>query len=254
MDMATVIGLVISLILVAIAIVVGGNPLIFIDVQSLLIVIGGGCIGAPVMAFPAKASKGLVAVMSKAFFVKNYDAVETIKFIVELAQKARKESLLALENVEIENEFLKKGITLAVDGTEPPTIKAILSGEMAYIKKRHENAISMLKYIMDSAPAFGMIGTLVGLVNMLATLSDPSAIGPAMAVAILTTLYGALAANVICAPIARKLEWYDGEESMQMEIIIEGINSILEGDHPAIAEQKLMGFLPAAERAQGGGE
>ncbi|CAM2007361.1 motility protein A [Acanthopleuribacter pedis] len=254
MDIATVVGLVISMILIAIAIALGGSPLMFLDAQSFLIVVGGGCIGAPVMAFPIKASKSLVSVMSKAFFIKNYDAVETIKFIVELAQKARKESLLALENVEIENEFLKKGITLAVDGTEPPTIKAILSGEMAYIRKRHENAISMLKYIMDSAPAFGMIGTLVGLVNMLATLSDPSAIGPAMAVAILTTLYGALAANVVCAPIARKLEWYDGEESMQMEIIIEGINSILEGDHPAIAEQKLMGFLPAAERTQGGGE
>ncbi|CAM2067086.1 MotA/TolQ/ExbB proton channel family protein [Sulfidibacter corallicola] len=254
MDVATVAGLAISVVLVAAAIIVGGNPVIFIDIQSLLIVIGGGCIGAPMMAFPLATTKGLVGIAMKAFFVKTYDPVDTIKFIVELAQKARKESLLALENVEIENEFLKKGITLAVDGTEPPTIKAILTGEMTYIKKRHENAISVLKYIMDSAPAFGMIGTLVGLVNMLATLSDPSAIGPAMAVAILTTLYGALAANVICAPIARKLEWYDGEESMQMEIIIEGINSILEGDHPAIAEQKLMGFLPAAQRTQSGGE
>ena len=101
------------------------------------------------------------------------------------------------QNVEIENEFLKKGITLAVDGTEPATIKAVLQAEMTYIKKRHEDGMQLLNYITDMAPAYGMIGTLVGLVNMLANLSDPSAIGPAMAVAILTTLYGALVANVV---------------------------------------------------------
>ena len=252
MDIATVAGLAIASVLVLAAILIGGNAAIFIDVQSFLIVIGGGCIGAPLIAFPMPAVKGLGKVMMKAVFVTKYNNPETIKFIVELAQKARKESLLALENVEIENEFLKKGITLAVDGTEPATIKAILSAEMQYIRKRHEDGVTILKYVTDLAPAFGMIGTLVGLVNMLATLSDPSAIGPAMAVAILTTLYGALVANVVCAPIATKLEWYDREEGLQMEIIIEGINSILEGDHPAIAEQKLMGFLPAGQRTSEG--
>lgn len=251
MDIATVVGLVLSGVLVLIAIFLGGNLLNFIDPPSILIVIGGGCIAAPMAAFPMHYIKGVVGICMKAVFVTNYDVKETIKFIIELAQKARKESLLALENVEIEDEFLKKGITLAVDGTEPATIRAILNAEKTHIKKRHENGISVLKYVADSAPAFGMIGTLVGLVNMLANLSDPSAIGPAMAVAILTTLYGALAANVISAPLARKLEWYDQVEERQMEIIIEGITSILEGDHPAIAEQKLMSFLPAAQRTQG---
>ncbi len=248
MDIGTIAGLAIAMILVAAAIVIGGNPLIFLDVQSFLIVIGGGCVGAPLIAFPMGHVKSLIGVVMKAIFVTDYDNGKTIKFIVELAQKARKESLLALENVEIENEFLKKGITLAVDGTEPATIRAILSAEMGCTKKRHEDGVAILKYITDSAPAFGMIGTLVGLVNMLATLNDPSSIGPAMAVAILTTLYGALAANVVAGPLARKLEWYDAREGMQMEIIVEGINSILEGDHPAIAEQKLMGYLPAALR------
>lgn len=249
MELGTIIGMALAVLLVAAAIVIGGNPVIFLDVQSALIVIGGGCIGAPLMAFPMDHVKGMMGVVMKAVIVKPFDPVEMIKFIIELAQKARKESLLALENVEIEDEFLKKGITLAVDGTEPATIRAILSAEMAYIKKRHENGVAVLNAIGDFAPAFGMIGTLVGLVNMLANLSDPAAIGPAMAVAILTTLYGALAANLFALPLAKKLEWYDQEESMQMEIIIEGINAILEGDHPAIAEQKLMSYLPASQRS-----
>jgi len=250
MELGTVIGLAVANILILAAIIKGGNALIFINVESILIVIGGGCIGAPLIAFPLDHAKGLVKISMKAVFVPTFNHSETIKFIIELAQKARKESLLALENVEIENDFLKKGITLAVDGTEPCTIKAILVAEMTYIKKRHEDAGAILNYITDMAPAFGMIGTLVGLVNMLATLSDPSAIGPAMAVAILTTLYGAMVANIFTAPFSKKLEWFDKEECIQMEIIIEGINSILEGDHPAIAEQKLMGFLPASQRTQ----
>ncbi|MDJ0835974.1 MAG: MotA/TolQ/ExbB proton channel family protein [Acidobacteriota bacterium] len=252
MDLATIIGLALASILIIAAIVMGGAPAIFVNVPSLLMVVGGGCIGAPMIAYPMGHIKNLVKIMMNAIVVKSYDNNETIKFIVELAQKARKESLLALENVEIENEFLKKGITLAVDGTEPATIRAVLAAEMTYIKKRHEDGMAILNYITDMAPAYGMIGTLVGLVNMLANLSDPSAIGPAMAVAILTTLYGALVANVVTAPFSKKLEWYDGRETMQMEIIIEGITSILEGEHPAIAEQKLMSFLPASERSQGG--
>ena len=251
MDVGTIAGLAIACILVMVAIVIGGNPVIFLDAKSALIVIGGGCVGAPLIAFPIPHVKNMVSIVMKSIFAPSTDHVESIKFIVELAQKARKESLLALENVEIENEFLKKGITLAVDGTEPGTIRSVLSAEMKYTQKRHVDGIDILKYISDMAPAFGMIGTLVGLVNMLANLSDPSAIGPAMAVAILTTLYGALAANIFAAPIARKLEWYDAEETMQMEITIEGINSILEGEHPAIAEQKLMSFLPTSQRAQG---
>jgi len=251
MDLGTLIGLAIATVLIIAAIVMGGAPAIFINVESLLMVVGGGCIGAPLIAFPISHIKTLFKVMMNAVVVTTYDNAETIKFIIELAQKARKESLLALENVEIENEFLKKGITLAVDGTEPATIRAVLMAEMTYIKKRHQDGMDVLNYITDMAPAYGMIGTLVGLVNMLANLSDPSSIGPAMAVAILTTLYGALAANVVTAPISKKLEWYDTRESLQMEIIVEGITSILEGEHPAIAEQKLMSFLPGAERTQG---
>lgn len=251
MDIGTIIGLVLASLLIGSAIVLGGNPATFIDTSSFLMVICGGCIAAPLIAFPVDHIKTIFKVMMNAVIAGKYDNAETIKFIVELAQKARKESLLALENVEIENEFLKKGITLAVDGTEPGTIKAVLMAEMSYIKKRHENGMAVLNYVTDMAPAYGMIGTLVGLVNMLANLSDPSAIGPAMAVAILTTLYGALAANVVTAPFSRKLEWYDALESMQMEIIVEGISSILEGEHPAIAEQKLMSFLPASERSTG---
>ena len=251
MDLGTLIGLALASILIGIAILLGGNAATFIDSSSFFMVIGGGCIGAPLIAFPISHLKNLAKVMMNAVVVRRIDHAETIKFIIELAQKARKESLLALENVEIENEFLRKGITLAVDGTEPATIKAVLNAEMSYIKARHQDGMAILNYITDMAPAYGMIGTLVGLVNMLANLSDPAAIGPAMAVAILTTLYGALTANVVSAPFARKLEWYDALECMEMEIVVEGISSILEGEHPAIAEQKLMSFLPAALRSQG---
>lgn len=251
MELGTIIGLGIGLTLISIAIVIGGNPVIFVDIQSVLIVIGGGVIGAPLVAFPISHVKSMLAIVMKAVIVKPKDPLESIKFIIELAQKARKESLLALENVEIEDEFLKKGIGLAVDGTEPAIIKGVLRAEMTYIQKRHEEGKAVLTIIGDMAPAYGMIGTLVGLVNMLANLSDPSAIGPAMAVAILTTLYGAVAANVFALPIANKLTWYDSKETLQMEIVIEGISSILEGEHPAIAEQKLMSFLPASQRDQG---
>jgi chemotaxis protein MotA len=250
MEIATVIGLGLGATLVMIAIVLGGNPAIFIDMQSLLIVIGGGVFAAPLICFPLSHVKGMASIVMKAVLVKPKDPVETIKFIIELAQKARKESLLSLENVEIEDQFLKKGISLAVDGTEPAIIKGVLRAEMTYIQKRHENGQAVLMVIGDMAPAFGMIGTLVGLVNMLANLSDPAAIGPAMAVAILTTLYGALAANLFAIPISKKLAWYDAEETLQMEIVLEGINSILEGEHPAIAEQKLMSFLPVSKREQ----
>jgi chemotaxis protein MotA len=250
MELGTIIGLGLGLTLIAIAIVLGGNPVIFIDAQSFLIVIGGGVVSSPLVAFPISHVKGMISIVMKAVIVKQRDPLESIKFIIELAQKARKESLLALENVEISDEFLKKGIGLAVDGTEPAIIKGVLRAEMSYIQKRHEDGKAILLNIGDMAPAYGMIGTLVGLVNMLANLSDPSAIGPAMAVAILTTLYGAVAANVFAMPLATKLEWYDSEETLQMEIVIEGISSILEGEHPAVAEQKLMSFLPAAKREQ----
>jgi len=251
MDLGTIIGLVTAVVLIVWSILLGGNLLGFVDVPSLLIVIGGGCLAAPLIAFPISHVKTVMAVIMKSIVVAPMNPLETIKFIVELAQKARKESLLALENVEITNPFLKKGITLAVDGTEPGTIKAILAAEMAFIKKRHENGVNLLKFVAEMAPAFGMIGTLIGLVSMLSNMSDPASIGPAMSVAILTTLYGALAANVVCAPIAKKLEWYDAGESMQMQIVIEGISAILDGDHPAIAEQKLMSFLPAKQRTAG---
>ncbi len=251
MELGSVIGLVLVVVLLAYSILLGGSVSSFIDIPSVLMVIGGGVIASPMIAFPLSHVKGIVKVMMNAFITAKYDNAETIKFIVELAQKARKESLLALENVEIANEFLKKGITLAVDGTEPGTIKSVLNAEMAYIKKRHEDGMSLLNFITDMAPAYGMIGTLVGLVQMLANMSDPSSIGPSMAVAILTTLYGALVANVITAPLSRKLAWYDALEEMQMAIIVEGISSILDGEHPAIAEQKLMSFLPASQRSSG---
>ena len=251
MDFATLIGFVGGLGIIIAAIATGGDVMMFVDVPSILIVIVGTFM-VTLMQLSIAEFLGSFKVALKAFMNKNDDPVALIEKAVELSDIARKNGLLALEDQEVENEFLKRGLSLCVDGHDAVMVQKLLGRDMDLAIGRHEVGQTMWKAVGDMAPAMGMIGTLVGLVQMLANMSDPAAIGPAMAVAILTTLYGALAANLVAAPLAAKLEWYDNEESMQMGITIEGINAILEGDHPAIAEQKLMSFLPADMRTQEG--
>ena len=249
MDKGTITGLVAAVILIFIAVAMGGKPLYFINIQSILIVVGGGVFAVPMIAFPFSHIRGLFDIISKAFWVKHTCLETSIASLVALTQKARRESLLALENVEISDPFLKKGVMLAVDGTEWQTIEVILSAQMYNDNFRHERGILILTKIGDYAPAFGMIGTLIGLVNMLTNMTSPDGIGPDMALAILTTLYGALIANVVALPLADKLDWYHKEEMVHMKVTLEGIKSMMSGEHPSIAEQKLQSFLPPAERA-----
>ena len=180
--------------------------------------------------------------------------------IIELSNIARKEGLLSLEEAaaDLDDDFLKKGILLIVDGTDPELVRAIMETELISVEGRHKAKIGFWDSLGAMGPAWGMIGTLVGLVNMLNKMDDPSAIGPNMAVALITTLYGSLLANWLCAPVSSKLKENNGEEVMIKEIMIEGLLSIQAGENPRVIEEKLKSFLSPkdrqAQQEEGGGE
>ncbi|HHN75169.1 MAG TPA: motility protein A [Acidobacteria bacterium] len=242
MDISTVIGLVIGTALVVVAIVIGDDPQIFLDSKSALIVVGG-TLGVTFVKNSLNRVFGTIAVVKNAFFGKVTPIDSLIETIVELSRKARRESLLSLEKVEIEDPFLAKAVRLAVDGMEPAAIRTVLETEVSFLQQRHKIGADILDGMASSAPAFGMVGTLIGLVQMLASMEDPSTIGPSMAVAILTTLYGALIANLFCQPLAEKLKNRSREEVNTRLVVVQGVLSIVEGDHPASVEQKLAAYL-----------
>jgi len=248
MDIATLIGIVVAFGLVAFAI--GDGLASFIDPPSMMIVIGGTT-GVVLVGYPLARVLGLVGILLKTFLYKVDDPAEIVKKLVELAQIVRKDGILALESQldSISNEFLKKGLQMAVDGQEPDVIEDVLYTEMEKINERHQQGADMLTSLGTYAPAMGMIGTLVGLVLMLQNMQDPSSIGPSMAVALLTTFYGALLANIIFLPMAGKLKTRSKEEMLVYEIVIAGVRSLVVGENPRIMEQKLLGYLPPKKRA-----
>lgn len=247
MDIATLIGL--SLVTTAImgSIMAGGDLTVFIDIPSTLVV-GLGVIGGTFIKWPMEIIKNLVTYAMKTIFTTAISHKDTIKSIGELADKARKESIFALENVEVEDIFLKKAMTLAADNRPPEIIGAILQMEIDSIEARHKVGQDVLDGIGADGPAFGMIGTLIGLVQMLQNLSDPSAIGPAMAVALLTTFYGAILANAFALPMKTKLVYRSSQELINMDIIIAGTLGIVAGENPRLILDKLKAFLPPSER------
>lgn len=248
MDLGTIIGLVLGFGLVIVSIGADKIPS-FIDIPSVIIV-GGGVFATTLISFPIGAVLQLHTVMMKSVFAKPFSPLDTVSTLVSLAEKARREGILALESSmdEISDDFIRAGLRLAVDGVEPELIKDILHTELAFIEDRHRNGQAIFNFIGAAAPAFGMIGTLIGLVLMLQNLSDPNSIGPAMAVALLTTFYGALLANVVFIPIALKLKSRTAEEILLKEVGIEGVMSIQSGDNPRILEQKLLAFLSPSIR------
>jgi chemotaxis protein MotA len=246
-DLATIIGIILGTALVLTAIVTGQSPIIFLNVPSLLIVIGG-TIGATLMRNPLATVLKTFGVVAKAFGTKLSSPTSLIEELVELARKARKDSLLSLEKVEIADSFLAKGIQLCVDGLEPAQLRKILETEIAFTAARHKRGQEILEGVGSAAPAFGMIGTLIGLVNMLTSLNDPKQIGPAMAVAILTTLYGAMIANMFALPLADKLKVRSKEEILNMSVCLEGVLGIVQGEHPASIDEKLKAFLGPKSR------
>ncbi len=254
MDFATIIGLVVALALVIFGIVNGNGMsaiMAFLDAPSALITFGGA-FGALLASMKIKdfttGLKGILVAIKE----QKYDQMATIKQIIELSNVARKEGLLALEEAasNLEDPFMKKGILLIVDGTEPDLVRGILETELSCIEARHQKVSGFWLTLSGNGPAWGMIGTLIGLVNMLKSLDDPSTIGPAMAVALITTLYGSLLANWICNPVAFKLNVDNEMEITLKEVMIEGLLSIQAGENPRVIEEKLKSFLAPADRAK----
>ena len=244
MDITTIVGLIAGFTLIIMGILNGGELGSFIDVPSLLITVGG-TLASTLVNHPLQIIVGMVSVVMKAFMHKSLPPTELIEKIVGFAETARREGILALEQAvqEVDDPFMGSGIRLAVDGTEPELIQTILETELAFLEERHKSGAKIFSYMGSAAPAFGMIGTLVGLVNMLQNLDDPSAIGPGMATALITTFYGAVIANLIFIPFAGKLSIRSAEEILQKRMIMEGIMSIQSGDNPRIVEQKLNTFI-----------
>lgn len=232
----------------------------FIDGPSIIITIGGSLAATLTMTASIGAYvKGLKSIGISLKTV-DYDETAKIKQIIDLSNVARKEGLLALEeaaNTSIEDEFMKKGILLIVDGTDPEFVRSILETELECIENRHKSVIAFWENWASMGPAWGMIGTLIGLILMLQDLNDVSSVGPSMAVALITTFYGSLIANWICTPTANKLKEKNSAEVMVKTIVVEGLLSIQAGENPRVIEEKLKSFIDPASReslSSGGGE
>lgn len=247
MDLATLLGMIIAFGFILGAILTGGSLILFVNPPSLLIVIGGS-VSVVLMQFTLGQFFGALKVAAKAFMHKSVDASELIAQAVNLANVARKEGMMALESQEIDNPFLNKGIQLCVDGHPPDLVRKMLGKDISLTIERHELGQKMFRALGDIAPAMGMIGTLIGLVQMLANMDDPKTIGPAMAVALLTTLYGAVIANAFALPLADKLALRSSEEKRNRTLILETISGIQEGMNPRVLEEMLKTFLPEGQR------
>lgn len=251
MDLATVIGVVGGTILILLGCSGGSlNTLMgFLSLSSVYITIGGS-LAAMLINFPFDRFVKAFKSVRWAFFTRTYSLEDIINTLVRYAEKARREGLLALEDeiTDSSDEFLKKGIQLVVDGTDPELVKNILEIEIGFLEERHNENKAFWESWGALAPSFGLIGTVIGLIQMLRSLDDPSAVGPGMAVALLTTLYGALMAYFLFNPIAAKLGIRSEEEIMIRQVMVEGILSVQAGENPRIVEEKLKSFLPPTQR------
>ncbi len=248
MDLATLIGLVGAVGIIVVTIAIGGAAMVFINLPSLLIVLIGTFL-VVMVKFSLKQFLGAAGVAIKAFIHKAPDPQELIDKSVELAQMSRQGGLLSLENAEVPDEFMRHGIEMIVDGHEPEMIKGVMGKDLNLTLGRHATGRSIFQAIGDVGPAMGMIGTLIGLVQMLSVMDDPKQIGPAMAVALLTTLYGAILANVIAIPVADKLALRSKEELRTKSLVIDALMAILEGQNPRVLESMLQNYLPRSQRA-----
>ncbi len=242
----------VALLLLSIVIAPGSSFSSFIDYPSAAVVIGGA-ISACCIAFPLRTLLSTPKILKKVFMPNTKDMGPVIAQLIEFAELARRDGILALENktADIDDPFVLLGIQMAVDGTDAELMEAILRSEMEAISQRHKTGKSLMDTVGRYAPAFGMIGTLMGLIIMLGNMDDPEAIGPGMAVALITTLYGAIVSNLFFLPFADKLAFYSKRELEIREVIVRGLLAIQEGDNPRVLEQKLNTMLPANERNAG---
>ncbi len=252
MDIVTLLGTVIGFSLVVLAIKLGGDLSLFFDIPSIMITVGG-TLASTSVTFPlADVIESFGGAL--ALFVKKKGRVEdVVNIMVRIAEISRREGLIALENIQTENPILKKACQLIADNADPQLIRDTLAIEIGTMKRRHTVSVEVFNKMAGYAPAFGMIGTLIGLVQMLSKLDDPKSIGPAMAVAIITTFYGSIMANMIFLPFAGKIKSRTMQEELQLFIIFEGAKSILENNNPRLVYEKLSSFEPPKERKQRGG-
>ena len=250
MDIATIVGLIMGVGLVIGSILIGGGGLgPFINIPSIMITIGGS-FAALLINFPLEKVLGVVGIVKNCFLVKLPKTSDTVEMFVQYAGKARRDGLVALEAEmdELDDEFLARGLEMVIGGLDKLEITAVLETEISYIEQRHQTGKKVLDATAAAAPAFGMIGTLIGLVQMLRTLDDPSQIGIGMATALLTTLYGAVIANLFCLPLAGKLEARSQEEVLVRELMVSGLASLVEGHPPRAVQERLVAFLSATHR------
>lgn len=249
MDLGTVVGWVLIFVLLFGAMAISAPISAYIDIPSIMIVFGG-TVGALMVGFKMEQIKKIFTFFGVAVKPTQIDLMGTIKKIVDYSTKARRDGILALEN-DVNNEsnlFLKKGLSMAVDGNEPDAIRALLEIDMDQTGARHTANIKIFDQVGGFSGAMGMIGTLIGLVAMLLNMSDPSSIGPAMAVALLTTLYGAMIGNILGSPVANILSIRNDDELLEKQVVLEGIMSIQAGDNPRTLESKLLSYLPPKDR------
>jgi chemotaxis protein MotA len=254
MDIASLLGIVLAAVLLAVSVITakGAAPAAFFDLSALLLV-GGGALAAMLIAMPLRNGWNSLRVCRRVFFNRRPNLTAVISEIVGLAHTARRDGILALEArlLEVSDPFLALGLQMAVDGNRPEVIEETLRIKMDAIALRHKEGRLGLEQMGRYAPAFGMIGTLLGLIVMLGNMHNPEAVGPGMAVAMLTTLYGLLLANLICLPFAEKLQLLSKQEMLAMEVMLRGIVGIQSGENPRVLEQKLTTFLPASRSAIG---
>ena len=249
MDLATLIGLIGALGIVLASIMLGGSAGTFVNTPSLLVVLGGTVL-VTMMKFSLGKFLGAASIAVKAFLHKPAEPEQLIEAAVELAKTARQGGLLALEDAEVPDEFMKTGLGLLIDGHPADIVRSMLNKDMNLTLQRHNDGQDIFKAIGDVGPAMGMIGTLIGLVQMLSNMDDPKQIGPAMAVALLTTLYGAILANMIALPIADKLAVRSREENHRKSLIIDALLGIQGGQNPRVIASMLETYLPKSKRQQ----
>lgn len=216
----------------------------YVDPASIFVVFGG-VICSTVASYPVSTLKDTIKAISIAFKKADVDLTKDIEMVIEVANVARREGILALEETvsNMDDPFLQKGIMLIVDGSDPELVRGIMETELSFINERHSSSQAVLLQMSSFSPAFGMIGTLIGLINMLGSLSDMASLGPNMAVALVTTFYGVILANLIFIPLAKKLKVMGDDEYLRKELVLEGILSIQDGENPRIIREKLNAFL-----------
>lgn len=248
MDLATLIGLLGAFAFILMAMLLGGDLVMFYDTSSLLIVFGGSAF-VVLMKYNIGQFFGAAKIAAKAFMFKTDNPEELIAKIVEMADAARKGGFLALEEMEINNPFMRKGIDMLVDGHDADVVRGTLQKDIALTNERHEQGVGIFTSFGDVAPAMGMIGTLIGLVAMLSNMDDPKSIGPAMAVALLTTLYGSMLANMVAIPIADKLTLRKEQEKLNKSLILDGVLAIQDGQNPRVIDGYLKNYLNEKKRS-----